>query len=247
VAGQGTLGLELADQVPEPGTVVIPVGGGGLLAGAALALKAAAPGVRVVGVHAAAVPTYLESRRAGEPVTVDVAATVADGIAVGRPSTANFSLIESYVDDLVTVPDDAATAAVTLLLERAKLLVEPSGAVGLAALLAGLIGGDGPVTVVLSGGNIDLLLVGSLVRNGLEGQGRYASFTVVVPDRPGRLASVLATIGDLGANVLTADHYREGRGLPFGMVEIRLSVETRSAEHREALLRALRDRDVEVG
>ena len=246
IAGQGTLGLELIEQLPRIATVVLPIGGGGLIGGSALAIKHRAPDTRVVGVHVEAVPTYAASRRAGAPVTVDVAPTVADGIAVGRPSRIAFELIEAHVDDIVTVPDDEATRAVTLLLERSKLLVEPSGAVTAAALMSGLVPGDGSVAVVLSGGNIDLLLLGSLVRHGLESEGRFASFNVTVPDEPGQLAAVLTTVGDLGANVLSADHFREGRRLAFGMVEIRLSVETKSDAHRERIFAALRSQGVEV-
>lgn len=247
VAGQGTVGLEIIEQLGEPATVVIPVGGGGLIGGTAMAVRSLVPGARIVGVHAQAVPTYIASREAGRPMTVDVAATVADGIAVGRPSDLAFELIETHVDDLVTVSDAAATRSVALLLERSKLLVEPSGAVAVAAVADGLIDARGPIVCVLSGGNIDLLLLDSLVRHGLESEGRFASLDVTIPDRPGELAAVLAIVGDLGANVLDADHHREGRGLEYGMVEIRLSIETRSHDHRERILQVLRDRGIEVG
>ena len=246
MAGQGTLGAEVMEQTPDIGTVVVPIGGGGLISGSALAIKSAAPHVRVVGVHIEAAPTYAVSRAAGRPVSVEVLPTVADGIAVGRPSEIAFALIESFVDEIVTVSDDEATRAVALLLERAKFLVEPAGAVAVAAILAGLVDDDGPVVGVLSGGNIDLLLLGSLVRHGLESQGRFASFTVLVPDKPGQLAGVLKTVGDMGANVIAADHHREGRGLPFGMVEVRLSVETKSDEHRSAVFATLRAQGIEV-
>ena len=246
IAGQGTLGLEIVDQMPDVDTVVFPIGGGGLIAGASLAIKSALPSARIVGVHVDAVPTYVASRAAGHPVSVEVGPTVADGIAVGRPSRAAFDLIESHVDDIVTVSDAATTRAVALLLERTKFLVEPSGAVTVAAVAAGLVGGEEPLVVVLSGGNIDLLLVGSLVRHGLETQGRYASFSIVLPDEPGQLAAVLATVADLGANLLSTDHHREGRGLPYGMVEVRLSIETKSKNHRDAVVGALRDQGIEV-
>ncbi len=175
IAGQGTLELELIEQMPDVGTAVFPIGGGGLIAGSALAIKSKAPNVRVVGVQTEAVPAYAASRKAGKPVIVDVVPTVADGIAVGRPSELAFEMIERDVDDIVTVSDDAATGAVALLLERAKFLVEPSGAVTVAAVLSGLVDGPGPVVTVLSGGNIDLLLLDILLRHGLEIQGRFAS------------------------------------------------------------------------
>jgi threonine dehydratase len=246
VAGQGTLGLELTEQLPKSGTVVLPIGGGGLIAGSALALKSFSPSIRVVGVQVEAAAAYVASRRAGKPVVVDVQPTVAGGIADGRPSEAAFDLIEEFVDEIVVVTDDAATTAVTMLLERAKFLVEPAGAVALAAIMTEKVGGPDPVTAVLSGGNIDLLLLGSLVRHGLELEGRFASFKLRIPDEPGQLAAVLATVGEAVANVLYADHHREGIGLPFGLVEIRLSVATRSDDHRRELYGALRGTGLEV-
>jgi len=240
IAGQGTLGLELVEQLNEPAaTFVIPVGGGGLIAGTALAIKSHHPDSRVVGVQSSAVPAYLESRRAGAPTTVPVQTTVADGIAVGRPSAIAFSLIEQHVDDIVAVDDPPVTEAVALLLERAKLLVEPSGAVGMAAILEGKVPGAGPVVAVLSGGNIDLLLLDSLVRYGQESRGRFAAFNVHVPDQPGQLARVLTMIGDSGANVLSVEHHREGAGLPYGVVGIQISIATRSHEHQEQLRETL--------
>jgi threonine dehydratase len=247
VAGQGTLGLELADQVPDAGTVVIPVGGGGLIAGSSLALRSRLPGLRIVGVQSAAVPTYVASRAAGEPVTVPVAPTVSDGIAVGRACRMAFDLIEANVDDLVTVDDGEATDAVALLLERAKLLVEPSGAVALAATLRGAVGtGDGPVIVVLSGGNVDLLVVGDLVRAGLEERGRFMAFTVRVRDVPGQLARVLEVVGANGGNIVDVEHHREGSGLPYGQVEIHVAVATRSPDHQRQIVEALQAGGLEV-
>lgn len=235
IAGQGTLGLELVEQVAEDATFVIPIGGGGLIAGSALAIKTARPESRVIGVQSSAAPTYLESRKAGVPTAVEVKNTVADGIAVGRPSDTAFALIERYVDDIVTVDDPHATEAVALLLERAKLLVEPSGAVTVAAILEGKVPGNGLTVAVLSGGNIDLLLLDSLVRFGQESRGRFATFNVSVPDRPGRLAQVLTIIGESGANVLSVEHHREGAGLPYGVVGIHISLATRSREHQEQI------------
>lgn len=239
IAGQGTLGLELLEQVDTDATFVIPVGGGGLIAGSALAIKARRPSARIVGVQSAAVPAYVESRRRGTATNVPVLPTVADGIAVGRPSELAFALIEEHVDDIVTVSDAAATEAVALLLERTKLLVEPSGAVTVAAIVSGQIPGDRPVVAVLSGGNIDLLLLDALVRYGQESRGRFAAFNVVVPDQPGQLASVLAIIGDTGANVLSVEHHREGAGLPYGVVGIQISMATRSHDHQQELKAAL--------
>jgi threonine dehydratase len=244
IAGQGSLGIELVEQVPDVDTVVIPVGGGGLIAGSAIALKHARPGVRIVGVQAEAVPTYVAARASGVPKEISPRPTVADGIAVSRPSELCFSIIEDLVDDLITVNDDQTTEAVALLLERAKYLVEPSGAVGVAALLNGLIDGGGRTVSVLSGGNVDLLLLDGVIRHGLGTAGRFASLKVVLPDEPGHLAAVLTTIGDHRGNVLTVEHHREGAGLAFGTVEIQLSLETRGAEHIDEILSALGDYEI---
>ncbi len=241
VAGQGTLGMELAEQVEDLDTVIIPVGGGGLISGASLALKHANPGIRIVGVQSEAVPTYLTAREEGTPHEIHPQPTISDGIAVSRPSDLCFAMIEEHVDELVAVDDDLTTEAVALLLERAKYLVEPSGAVGLAALLHGKVSAAGRTAVVLSGGNIDLLLLGGVVRHGLETRGRFARFTVVVPDEPGNLADVLTRIGARGGNVLSVEHQREGSGVEFGTVAIQLSIETRGPEHITAILDELGD------
>ncbi len=244
IAGQGTLGLEVYEQVPDVSTVVIPVGGGGLISGSAIALKHLDPSIRIVGVQSSAVPTYVRARATGTPTEIIGLPTVADGIAVSRPSMMCFSIIEELVDDLITVDDHQATEAVALLLERAKYLVEPSGAVGVAALMHGLVPDPGTSVVVLSGGNVDLLLLDGVVRHGLESRGRFASLKVVVPDEPGHLASVLTLIGDQRGNVLSVEHHREGTGLEFGTVEIQLALETRGPEHIEHILAALSDYEV---
>ena len=246
VAGQGTLGIEVLEQVPDVDTVVIPVGGGGLIGGSALAIKHLKPGVRIIGVQSAAVPTYVQARRAGTPSEITPGFTIADGIAVSRPSPMCFDLIERFVDDLITVEDGMTTEAVALLLERAKYLVEPSGAVGIAAILNGLIPATGRTVTVLSGGNIDLLLLDGVVRHGLEARGRFGSLVVTLPDQPGHLARVMTMIGDRGANVLSVDHHREGAGLDFGKVEIHISCETRSADHFDEIVAGLSDYEVEA-
>ncbi len=244
VAGQGTLGLEIAEQVPDVETVVIPVGGGGLISGSAVALRELRPDVRIVGVQSSAVPTYVRARELGRADEIPYRFTVADGIAVSRPSDLCFGIIEELVDDLVVVEDAQAMEAVTLLLERAKYLVEPSGAVGVAAILHGTIDPEGTTVVVLSGGNVDLLLLDDLVRHGLEERGRFCSLRVVIPDLPGHLAAVLTTIGERGGNVLSVVHLREGRGLEFGTVEIEVSLETRGFDHIASILDGLSDYEV---
>jgi threonine dehydratase len=239
IAGQGTLGLELHEQVSDLDTVLIPVGGGGLISGSALALKHLTPAVRIIGVQSAGVPTYLEARSKGEPIQIEPQQTIADGIAVSRPSQMCYSMIEDLVDDIVAVEDQEITEAVALLLERAKLLVEPSGAVALAALLSGEVRPSGRTVAVLSGGNVDLLLIDGIVRHGLESRGRFASFWVTVPDEPGHLAQVLTVVGTLGGNVLSVNHHREGANRAFGTVKIHISIETRSQSHIATILDGL--------
>jgi threonine dehydratase len=240
VIGQGTLGIEVAEQVPEAGTVVIPVGGGGLMAGSAAALKALRPGVRIVGVEISTAATYALSRKRGIPTSVPPRPTVADGIAVHEPSELAFRHIEAFVDDLVTVDDPQAMQAVALLLERAKLMVEASGGVGLAALLAGEFdGAPDPITIVLSGGNIDLLLLNRVIRGGLAAAGRFAWYRIRIPDVPGQLAGLLNVIAANGGNVVSVEHYREEGGVPVGFTEVLIAVETRGPEHSEELGGAL--------
>lgn len=240
VAGQGTLGIELHEQVPDVDTVLIPIGGGGLISGSALALKRLRPSVKIIGVQSAGVPTYLRARATGEAVQIEPQPTIADGIAVSRPSQMCFSMIEEYVDDIVSVDDQQTAGAVALLLERAKLLVEPSGAVTVAALVNGAVEPDGRTVAVLSGGNVDLLLIDGIVRHGLQTRGRFASFWVTVPDEPGQLSQVLTTVGALGGNVLGVSHHREGTVRAFGTVKIHITIQTRSQDHINAILDGLK-------
>lgn len=243
VAGQATIGMEIVEQLPDVGTIVVPTGGGGLLAGTALAAKGLRPETTVIGVEAEAAGVYTESLRKGALVTdfPRGVPTVADGIAVSVPSRIVWDLLQAHVDDVLTVDDSQTMAALTLILERSKLMVEPAGAVGVAALLEKLIPDTAPdpVCIILSGGNIDLMVLGKAVRHGMQASGRFAQFTVLVPDQPGSLAKVLAVIAKHGGNIVQVDHHREGFALPFGKVEIEISVETRDAAHAEALRKAL--------
>ncbi|CAN5798923.1 threonine ammonia-lyase [soil metagenome] len=241
VAGQGTMGLEIAEQLPEVGTVVIPTGGGGLLAGTAVAVHHHRPEAHLIGVEIDVAASYTASRQAGHPTRVEPGRTMADGVNVVVPSPFVFDLIEEHVADLLVVDDIQTSAALTVVLERAKLMVEPAGAVAVAALLAGLVPGHAPdpLVVVLSGGNLDLLLLGKMVRHGLQTAGRYATFRVWVPDQPGQLARVLEEVASRGANVVHVEHHRQGVDLPFGVVEIDVSVETRNADHAEEIRTAL--------
>jgi threonine dehydratase len=245
VAGQGTVGLEIVEQLPDVGTVLIPTGGGGLLAGAALAIHATRPDVKIIGVEIEPAAVYSDSRKLGTLVRdyPRGGPTVADGIAVTVPSEIVWEIIEDHVADILVVNDDQTTAALTMILERSKLMVEPAGAVGIAALMEDLIPADAsdPICVLLSGGNLDLLFLGKAVRHGMEASGRFARYKVHVPDQPGSLAQILEMIAASGSNVVQVEHHREGFGLPFGMVEIEVSVETRDAEHAADLAESLGD------
>lgn len=242
VAGQGTLGLEIARKMPEVRTAVVCTGGGGLLAGTALALKARVPGVRVIGAQAEEAAAYPPSLAAGRPIRLARMTTMADGIAVGLPGDVPFAIIEREVDAIVTVSEQQLSRAVLLLLERAKLVVEPAGAAAAAAVIADPSAFEPPVAIVLSGGNVDSLLLNRIIRHGLAGAGRFLSFTVRVPDRPGSLARLLDDIRQQNANILEIGHYRFDEGLGINDVDIEVQIETRGREHQEHVLAVLRER-----
>ena len=224
----------------------MPVGGGGLVSGVAVALAAERPDVRVVGVEAEGAASMVASLHAGHPVQLDEVRTIADGIALKSPSALTFAHVQALVDEVVTVTDEEIGRALILLLERAKAVVEPSGAVGLAALLAGKVSGTGPAVAVLSGGNVDPLMLMRLVEHGLSATGRYLRVRVVVPDRPGELAWITETVAELGINVLGVEHHRAGVQVAIGEVEVFLTLETRNTLHREQLVTALRDKGYTV-
>jgi threonine dehydratase len=246
VAGQGTVGLEILEQCPDVRTIVTGIGGGGLISGIAAAVKAAHPDVRIIGVQAAGAASVPVSLKAGHPVRLKNFSTVADGIAVGRPGDLCFAHIVAQVDDVVTVTEEDISRAMVMLLERGKLVVEAAGAVGVAALLAGAVRVDTPTVAVLSGGNIDPLLMMRVIERGLAAAGRYLRFTVRCPDRPGQLAAMLTLIGGEGANIDDVVHQRHDPRLRLGEVEVELSVETRGAEHSDRLVQALRNAGYEV-
>ncbi len=243
ILGQGTLGLELYDEVPGLETVVVGIGGGGLAAGVAAAVRqrAAADGrtVRIVGVQAENSAAYPSSLHAGRPLEVATRPTIADGIAVARPGELPFQLIREYVDEVVTVGEDDIARALLVLLERAKQVVEPAGAVGVAAILAGKVSAAGPTATILSGGNIDPLLLQRVVAHGLAASGRYMSLRIPLPDRPGQLARVSELLAQVGANVIEVLHTRHGQGLQISEVILQLSVETRGEEHRALVIETL--------
>lgn len=245
IAGQGTLGLELLEQAPELQTVIVPIGGGGLISGVASVLKrtAAEQGrrIRVIGVQAANAAAYPVSLAAGAVTEIAISPTIADGIAVAKPGRLNFEIVRDAVDEVVTVDDDDIARAMLVLLERAKLVVEPAGAVGVAAILTGQVAPEGPTVVVLSGGNIDPLIMERVIAHGLAASERYLKLRIPLPDRPGQLARTSEIIADQNANVVEVLHTRHGTGLAISQVELELHIETRGPEHADQVLQALRD------
>jgi threonine dehydratase len=240
VAGQGTVGLEIIEQCPDVRTIAVPVGGGGLAAGIAIAAKGASPAVRVIGVQAEAVSPFPASLAAGHPVAVAPGATMADGIAVACPGELTFAILAEHVHRMVTVSEESLSRALLLCLERSKQVVEPAGAAGVAALLEHPRTFEPPVVAVLSGGNIDPLLLAKVLRHGLAAAGRYLTFRCRLPDRPGALATLLAEVAALGANVLDVVHERVTSGLRVDEVEVLLQVETRGPGHCDSVIGQLR-------
>ncbi|MBI2855385.1 MAG: threonine ammonia-lyase [Chloroflexi bacterium] len=248
IAGQGTIGLELLQQMPDLDTVVVPVGGGGLIAGIALAIKETRPSVAVVGVQATAAAAFADSYRARRRIAVKSGSTVADGIAVGTPGRLTLPLVARYVDDVVTVDEEEITQAMVLLLERSKLLVEGAGAVGLAALLGGKLRATGKkVAVVLSGGNVDPNLVARVLEHGLAHAGRYLVVRVLLEDRPGQLSRLLSIVASAQVNVLDISQLRHGPTIPLGHVEVQLTLETRDYAHAEEVRERLRQGGYALG
>ncbi len=247
VAGQGTVGLELLDQVPDVDTVITGVGGGGLLAGLAVAVKARAEQlgrpIRLIGVQAENAAAYPPSLAGDALVTLERVSTIADGIAVGKPGQLPFSIIKELVDDVVTVSEDSLAQALIFLLERNKLVVEPAGAVGVAALLDGRLQERypdlGSTVVVLSGGNIDPMLMLKVIQRGLSAAGRYMTIKMMLTDRPGELALISKVIAAQDANVTGLDHTRIGGSLSMGDVSITIDMETKGHDHCREVLRAL--------
>ncbi len=237
IAGQGGLGLELLTQVPDLARVLVPLGGGGLLCGTAIAVKSARPEVELIGVQVETCAPFPGSLRAGEPVAVDSALTIADGIAVKRPGALTLALIERWVDRVVVVGEDEIAEAMVFLLERAKLVVEGAGAVGVAALLGGHVGpapGPGVTAIVLSGGNVDPGLLAQIARRHESQAGRRSVLLARLPDRPGSLAQLLALVGEHGANLLDVEHLREGFDLHVRESAVQLVVETRGRSARRS-------------
>ena len=245
VAGQGTVGLELLEQLPGVKTVLVSTGGGGLLAGIATVLKSRNPEIRIIGVQAETAAAYPPSLAAGQPEALASMSTMADGIAVGRPGDVPFAIVADLVDEIVTVSEEMISRAMLLLLERQKLLVEPAGAVAVAALLGVVdgppvvVGDDAPVLAVLSGGNVDPLLLMRQIRHGMASAGRYLRLQVRLADSPGSLAGLLAVLATTAANVLEVEHVRTGPQIPVNDVEIAVWLETRGEDHCAQVLATL--------
>ncbi|MEU0359512.1 threonine ammonia-lyase [Streptomyces cyaneofuscatus] len=240
IAGQGTVGLEILEQCPEVRTIVVGIGGGGLAAGIAVAVKALRPDIRIVGVQAEGAAAYPPSLAAGRPVSLDNPVTMADGIKVGRPGDVPFGVIEELVDQVRTVTENELSSALLLCLERAKLVVEPAGASPVAALLSDPEAFRGPVVAVLSGGNVDPLLMQRVLRHGMSAAGRYLSLRLRLTDRPGALATLLAALTVADANVLDIGHVRTDPRLGLTEVEVDLHLETKGPDHCEEVEAALR-------
>ncbi len=241
IAGQGTVGLELVEEVPDAAAVLVPVGGGGLISGVAAGVRGRGSGARVIGVEAAGAAPMLAALRAGGPVELPSVETMADGIAVRCVSQLTFEHTKALVDEVITVDEEQISRAVVLLLERCKWVVEPAGAVPLAALISGAIPGDDPAVLVISGGNVDPLLLTRLVEHGLTAAGRYFMVSVVLPDKPGSLASLTGAVGGLGLNLLTVEHRRSGAPVGVNEAEVILTLETIDPAHRDAIVPTLRD------
>jgi threonine dehydratase len=242
VAGQGTIGLEIARDAPDTGLIVIPLGGGGLAGGIALAASEVLPGARVVGVQAEACAPYIDSLAAHRPVGARSANTICDGIAVKRPGDFTLPIVERHVDEVVTVSDDQVAEAMVLLLERSKLVVEGAGAVAVAALMHRRVDvrGAGVVCAVLSGGNVDASLLSECIRLGETAAGRRMVLSTVVPDRPGALAGLLRVVADCDANVVDVEHLRDGIDLHVRETAIKLVLQTRGVQSNLELLERAR-------
>ncbi|ROQ38529.1 threonine dehydratase [Frondihabitans sp. PhB188] len=245
IAGQGTLGLEILDQVPDVETIIMAIGGGGLISGVASAItqtrRETGGSIRIIGVQAANSAPYAVSMKLGERTGVVPTPTIADGIAVAKPGELNWQIVREVVDEVVTVGDDDTAKAILVLLERAKQVVEPAGAVGVAAVLTEQVQALGKTVIVLSGGNIDPLMMERVISRGLAASDRYLHFRVMLPDRPGQLTRVSELISEANANVVEVLHTRHGRGLQISEVELELSVETRGPDHAEQVLARLAD------
>lgn len=246
IAGQGTVGIEMHEQMPGIGTVVVPVGGGGLISGVAAALRNLQPDCRIVGVQAKGAAAFPPSLEKGSAISLESVSTIADGIAANTPGDLTLAHVDQLVDGVVTVSDEAIASALVMTAERMKLVVEPSAAAGVAAVMEGLVEVKPPLVVLLSGGNIDPLLLLRVIRFGLGASGRYFTFHSRITDQPGELHRLLGLIADAGANIVGIEHHREGASARIGDVDVLLQVETKGPEHIADLTASLSAEGYEV-
>ena len=247
IAGQGTIGLEILDQLSDAEAIIVPVGGGGLISGVAFAVKSLNPNIKVYGVQAANVPSMAESRRRGELITLDSASTFADGIAVKHPGDLTFELTQKYVDDIVTVTEDEIAVAILTLMEKQKLVTEGAGAVSVAAAMFGKLPIQGKKTVcLLSGGNIDVNILSRVITRGLITSGRECSLQVSLADKPGQMLGVIDVISHCGANIISVHHDRTDASVPISSCYLKINLETLSFRHIEEIKQALRDAGYQI-
>ena len=247
IAGQGTVGVEILEQLPEVEQVVVPIGGGGLISGIAYAIKMLKPKCKVIGVQAAGAPSMVDSRKAGEPVTLPGVSTIADGIAVKRPGDLTYELCSRYVDELITVEEDEICAAITTLIEDQKTVAEGAGATTVAAVMFGKVDASEKKTVcVVSGGNVDVTTLSRIITKGLVKLGRIAKITTRLVDKPGNLTGMLSVVSQTGANITSIDHEREDKKSEVDICVVELVLETRNAEHVAEIRARLQENGYEL-
>ncbi len=239
ITGQGTCGLEILDQLPEVETVVIPVGGGGLSSGMAIAIKTLKPSVKIIGVQAEAVPSMHKSYHARKLMKPSYRPTIADGIAIKEPAQRNFEVLRHYLDDMVVVSEDAISHALFFAIQYKRIIGEGAGVVGLAALLEGKIKSSGPTAIVISGGNIDVKLLDSIINKGMHNIGRFLTIKTLISDAPGSLKKVLNLLAKTKANVMNVEHARFRANIPLSQTEVEFELEIRDADHAEEIMAAL--------
>ena len=239
IAGQGTIGLEILEDCPDVKTIIVPIGGGGVISGISLAVKSLKPEVKIIGVQASGSPAYYNSFHKGMLSPVKSSDTIADGINIKEPVERTFNIIKNYVDDVITVDDEEISEAMLYLLERSKLVVEPSGAVAMAALINGRIKSSGDTVVLLSGGNVDIKMINNIIQRGLVKSGRYLKFITMISDRPGSLYKLLGQLYELDASIINIEHDRLRSDLKIGQTEVEVSIEAKNREHSEKIVNEL--------
>lgn len=240
IAGQGTIGLEIIEELPDVGTIIVPIGGGGVISGICIAVKALKPDVRIIGVQASGSPAMYDSFHKGQLSPVTSSETIADGINIKQPVERTFEIIQKYVDDVVTVDDEEISQAMLYLLERSKLVVEPSGAVSLAALINKKCEIKGKTVILISGGNVDIKMIDNIVQRGLVKSGRYLKFITMISDSPGSLYKLLGLLFELNASIINIEHDRLRSNLKIGYTEVEVSVEAKNQEHNEYIISELK-------